>query len=191
MKGCRPLKNEEVQIVMNLLDSKRDKAMFILGISTGFRISELLSLKVKDVYANGKPLNRASVSKANTKGKIESRSVIIGSHAKNAIADLVHEECLSSEMPLFLSRKGGAINRQQAWRVLKEAFLISGFEGKLASHTLRKTMAQNMWIASGKDIRKTQYALGHKSVNSTISYIAVDSKEVDDILINIDIFKIN
>lgn len=189
MKGCRPLKPEEVSIVMDKLGNMRDKVLVILGISTGFRISELLSLKVKDVYHNGKPLNRATVAKQNTKGKIESRSVAINSRVQEYIALLVKEESLTEDMYLFGSRKGGAIDRKHAWRILKEAFELSGLTGKLATHTLRKTMAHNVYKASGKDIIKTQRALGHKSLNSTTAYLSADQEDIDSVMIGIDAFK--
>src|SRR6185312_4189557 len=51
--GCRPLSLEEQQQVYNALDGKRDKALFTLQLQCGFRISELLSLQVKDVCTLG------------------------------------------------------------------------------------------------------------------------------------------
>ena len=53
MAGCRPLSEYEIYQVLSVLKNKRNKLLFILGIRTGFRISELLSLTVKDVYKDG------------------------------------------------------------------------------------------------------------------------------------------
>ena len=50
MKGCRPLTDPEILAVKDGFVRTRDKALFILGLKTGLRISELLSLKVGDVY---------------------------------------------------------------------------------------------------------------------------------------------
>jgi len=60
MKGCRPLNYDEKKRLINITSSKckRDKLLILLGLSTGFRISELLSLKIRDLIApNGQVLN--------------------------------------------------------------------------------------------------------------------------------------
>jgi integrase len=52
MKGCRPLSDEEVKLISQSFGGtfgKRNKALFVVGYRTGFRISELLSLRVDDV----------------------------------------------------------------------------------------------------------------------------------------------
>jgi integrase len=52
MRGCRPLKEREIQRILKSLDGRyaaRDRALILLGIKSGFRISELLSLRLSDV----------------------------------------------------------------------------------------------------------------------------------------------
>ena len=58
MKGTRPLDNDEIRRVSNCFDGifeARNRGLFMIGVSTGGRISELLSLRVGDVYQNGWP----------------------------------------------------------------------------------------------------------------------------------------
>jgi integrase len=60
MKGCRPLSEAEVALVSRGFSgahAARDKALFILGVKSGFRISELLSLTVGDVWQHGRVVN--------------------------------------------------------------------------------------------------------------------------------------
>ena len=60
MKGCRPLTTQEIIEVSEQFSSKykvRNRALFILGISTGGRIAELLSLKIDDVWQGGQPVS--------------------------------------------------------------------------------------------------------------------------------------
>ena len=55
MKGTRPLDNDEIRLVSACFDGtfeERNRGLFILGVSTGGRISELLSLTIRDVYQN-------------------------------------------------------------------------------------------------------------------------------------------
>lgn len=189
MKGCRPLTNSEILTVVGSMSNSRDRLLVILGISTGFRISELLSLKVVDVFQNGQALNRASVSKCNTKGKQEGRSVAIDSYTQDFISTYIKEEALDEDMPIFYSRKGGAIDRRHAWRILKRGFAVAGLVGKLATHTLRKTTAKTVYEASGNDILTVQKVLGHKSLSSTSSYLSADQDKVDNIMTNMNLFK--
>ena len=59
MKGTRPLDNQEIRLVSDCFDGTfeaRNRGIFMLGVSTGGRISELLSLRVADVYQNNKPV---------------------------------------------------------------------------------------------------------------------------------------
>ena len=57
MKGTRPLNNNEIRLVSVCFDGNpyeiRNRGLFMLGVSTGGRISELLSLQIGDVYQNG------------------------------------------------------------------------------------------------------------------------------------------
>jgi site-specific recombinase XerD len=190
MKGCRALSDLEVMQVLNSLTTTRDRCLFIVGVSVGFRISELLSLKVKNVFEHGNVASRASVEKRNTKGKIEGRSVVLNEYAKKAIGQLIKENDLTEEMPLFGSRKGnGSIGRKHAWKILTKAFNNCALEGNLSCHATRKTFAANVYRASGKDIVKVQAALGHRSLSSTSSYLTSISAEVDETVLAIDIFK--
>jgi site-specific recombinase XerD len=190
MKGCRALTDNEIKLVLNALTTVRDKCLFVVAVSVGYRISELLSLKVKNVFEHGKVANRATVQKCNTKGKIEGRSVVLNEYAKEMIGQLIKEGNLTENMPLFGSRKGnGSIGRKHAWKILTKAFNDCSLEGNLSCHATRKTFAANVYKASGKDIVKVQAALGHRSLSSTSSYLASTSAETDEAVLAIDIFK--
>ena len=64
MAGCRPLTDEEINLVRNSFTGRfaaRNLAAFEFGIRTGFRISEVLSIKVSDVEQHGKVLDTVTV----------------------------------------------------------------------------------------------------------------------------------
>lgn len=187
MKGCRPLNDDEVKRVLGTLDNPRDRALFVLGIRSGFRISELLSLKVRDVYQYSAIVARVQVQRKHMKRKLESRSVPIHVAARNALLALINSHALKDDDYLFQSQKGRneAIKRGQAWRILRDAYHTAELSGKVATHSMRKTFAAKVYEAVDGDLVKTQKALGHKSVNSTVSYLSFDEKEVDDAILNI------
>jgi site-specific recombinase XerD len=181
MKGVRPLNQEEVKRVIQTFDdnkyAQRDKNLFILGLKTGMRISELLSLTVGDVWQYDQPVDMLSLRKQVVKGKKEARAIPLNKDAKNAIREL--KEWLSTQVvdltqdtPLFASQKGGHITRMQAHRILNRAFKKAGLTGKLATHSMRKTFGTRVYSAT-KDIMTTKELLGHANVNTTQKYIGV------------------
>ena len=183
MKGTRPLNNDEIRRVSAAFTGTfevRNRGLFMIGVSTGGRISELLSLTIGDVYQNGGAVSDLLYSKSVVKGGEVSRAVPVNVDGRAAIDALIdwHREKyapLSPSRPLFPSRnqKGTvAMNRQTAHDMLKAAFMAAGLNGKIATHSLRKSFAQRVYEQSG-DIYLVQELLGHRSVSTTQKYIGV------------------
>ena len=154
---------------------------FMLGVSTGGRISELLSLTIGDVYQNRRAVTDLLFDKSIVKGGEVSRAVPVNADGRRAIEDLIswHREkyeTLDVKRPLFPSRnKSGsvAMNRQTAHEMLKKAFQDAGLNGKLATHSLRKSFAQRLYEESG-DIYLVQELLGHRNVSTPQNYLGVN-----------------
>ena len=178
MAGCRSLRDEEILAVIEALGGKhalRNRALFVLGLNTGFRISELLSLNLGDVYQ--KQINdRVTVKRRNIKGKIAGRTIALNQITKSTLQPYV-QSLLDAQEPLdrplfFVVYRGKQrMTRKQAWRILQDAFEIAHLQGNLGTHTMRKTFARVMYAALNFRIEKLQRLLGHKWLNSTVSYI--------------------
>lgn len=186
MKGARPLTRNQVKAVLKATDSIREKALLTLGFATGYRISELLSLTVADIYTNGTIHSHVTVKASNTKTKT-GRTVLLNSDAKKALATLVawlKVKGLDNNAPLFVSRKHAngfaAISRQQAHKLLKDLFAIIGEFGNVSTHTMRKTFAKAIYDATGGKIEMVQIALGHKAITSTVSYLSFNTASIDN-----------
>lgn len=177
MKGSRPLTTDEVDLVLSKLQSVRDKALFQLGISTGFRISELLSITVKDCLQFGIVRDRLTVTRRHMKGNISGRSVALNAKAKQALTDLN----LGSYDP---NSRLFPFTRQHAHRILKEAFRAAKVPGQVSTHSMRKTFAKKVYERLDKDLVKTQKALGHVSINSTVSYLSFDQSDIDTAILS-------
>ena len=193
MKGTRPLDNTEIRLVSVCFDGTygdRNRGLFMLGVSTGGRISELLSLTVGDVYQNQKPVTDLLFDRSIVKGGEVSRAVPVNTDGSRAIEDLIgwhreHYGKLDVKRPVFPSRNGQGnekrMSRRTAHDVLKDAFETAGLNGKLATHSLRKSFAQRLYDQTG-DIFTVQEMLGHKSVVTTQKYLGVNYASVRDAL---------
>ena len=184
MKGTRPLDNDEIRSVSAAFTgtfSVRNRGLFMLGVSTGGRISELLSLRVGDVYQNKKPVSDLLYSKSIVKGGEVSRAVPVNADGRRAIQDLVdwhreHYDSIASKRPLFPSRhKRGSVpmHRQTAHAILKTAFIEAGLNGHIATHSLRKSFAQRLYDKTG-DIYLVQELLGHRNISTIQKYLGVN-----------------
>ena len=184
MKGTRPLNNTEIRRVSAAFTGifeTRNRGLFMIGVSTGGRISELLSLTIADVYQNGAAVTDLRYSKSTAKGGEVARSVPVNNDGHRAITDLIawHRETyadIDEKRPLFPSRNGQGqqpMSRRAAHDALKVAFEAAGLNGHLATHSLRKSFAQQLYESTG-DIVAVQEMLGHKSVATTKRYLGVN-----------------
>lgn len=204
MKGTRPLTNEEIRKVRDKgFDGKyarRNRGLFMLGVSIGGRVSELLALTIGDVWQNDQAVSDFQFDKEIVKGGETSRTIPVNSDGRRAIEETVswHADgffsrqqnmlpfgdstkkvILPPDTPLFPSQKGGHMKRQAAHKILQEAFVKAGLNGKLATHTLRKTFAQRLYQKCN-DIFMVKEMLGHQNVATTQAYIGVNYVSVQD-----------
>jgi site-specific recombinase XerD len=172
----------------------RDAALLTLGFCTGYRISELLSLKLSDVVdLKGRIYDSVSVKAENTKTKI-GRTVRLNSDAVKTLTRFIMTRLKTGALlsePLFISRKsdGGelrAISRVQAWRVIQVLCELADVVSKgVGTHSLRKTFAARIYEAVKGELGKVQIALGHANISSTISYLSFNQSDIDDAILGI------
>jgi integrase len=165
----RPLTDTEIAILTDNLTSIQHKCLFILGVKTGFRISELLSITVADVAGK----DQVSVQRKNMKGKQSSRTVVLHQAAKDIVAMYLKEYQLTGDSKLF------DFSRQWAYQIMRDAASLSGINGVVSTHSMRKTFGMNVYNKTNKDIVAAQMALGHKSLASTSHYLSVGQDTVD------------
>lgn len=183
MNGARPLTEVEYELAKSKLTDLRDKCLLIFGRRTGFRISEILSVNLIDVFDGTKVRNYVKVQRGYMKGKRESRIVVLHPELKEVLYLYIKTlNTVTLDMPLFLSkRRNDRITRQAAHLILKKAF--EGLEGNLSTHTMRKTLAQHMYHKTNNDLIKVQAILGHKSITDTIKYLRPDQAEIEKLML--------
>jgi len=176
----------------------RDRALITAQWFTGFRISEVLSLRVATVYRNGAVLARIAVPPRHLKGGYGgTHSVPVVPELRRALEHHArwldrHFE-VTPDLPLFPSRKRGpngrlrAISRFTAHEILNATFRVASVldDGRLGTHSLRKTFA-NVYHNSGHDIALLKSALHHSQINTTIKYLEVRDDDVTSAIVRCD-----
>lgn len=157
--------------------NERDYVLLRLGINSGLRISDLISLRVDEVRGR----DRISIREAKTgKTKDFPLSEKLQKMLKDYIAGI-------DSNWLFPSRKGdGHITRVQAYRIINAAAKEVGVPGQIGTHTLRKTFGY--WAYQmGVDISRIQKLLNHSAPSVTLAYIGITKEELDQVYINLDL----
>jgi len=157
----------------------RDKAMLELTYSSGLRVSELISLTLKQ-------LNRtAGVLKVNGKGNKE-RLLPVGDIALEFLEQYLHwgrDELLKRQVgcdQVFVTRRGGGLTRQAFWYRVKKYARAAGIKQELSPHTLRHAFATHL-VNNEADLRVVQLLLGHSSISTTQIYTHVATERLKDL----------
>ena len=147
MKGARALTPFEIQAVCSAFDGKyeiRNRTLFLLCVNLGARITEALNLNVGDVLSavlsvkdgslprfDGEIVNILYFRRETVKGQNEGVALTLPNGAKNALSQFISwksesGESLAKRAPLFVSRQGGRLTRQQAHNAFKKAYKKAG-----------------------------------------------------------------
>jgi integrase/recombinase XerD len=144
-------------------EAKRDAVMLELLYATGLRISELVSLNVKNL-----DLKRNCVF-INSKRQVpfdHRLGLILGKFLRSDRLDLLYDE---TEEALFLNRRGKRLTRQGFWQIIKGYASRAGLGGKVTPQALRHSFARRK-LQSGTELRQLQQLLGHTYISSTRVY---------------------
>jgi integrase/recombinase XerD len=150
----------------------RDRAMLEALYATGCRASEVVGLKVVDLYLEG------GYCKCLGKGG-KQRMVPLGRPAINALRTYLDDlrPRLAANAPdapwVFVSRGGKALTREMLWVLVKKYVRRASLNPKVSPHTLRHSFATHL-LAGGADLRTVQELLGHANIRTTQQYTHVD-----------------
>lgn len=189
MQMVQPIKNKEkIEAMKKILRAStlRNELLFVLGINTGLRISDLLALNLSDVVTKKGVVDRLDLREKKTKKK---RSIALNKKTRRLI-----ERYLQTERPearhdesLFRSQKGGkAISRQHAYDILNDAARAVGITERIGTHSLRKTFGYFAY-KQGIDLAMIQKLLNHSSQAETLRYIGITQEQMDEIVLNLDL----
>ena len=155
----------------------RDLAMLELLYATGIKVSELISLKVKDVNLTGRYI---------TCGDRRERNIPFGKSAKSALSEYlsIREEGFHKTQNdfLFLNSSGEALTRQGFWKILKAYAKQVGMT-ESNPNSIRHSFAAHL-IENGADLSSVQEFLGHADITTTQLYLPHTFKNSREVYMN-------
>lgn len=188
MNMVSPIKDKKQLEMMKMYlkeKSKRDYLMFMIGISSALRISDILKLKVEDIWGKKKPKEFIVLHEKKT-GKYKRFPVT--PNLEKAIKEYVKEYETEMGEYLFKSRKGAnsPISRQQASLILSEAGKWVGIKDPISTHSMRKTWGYHAY-KSGVSLALIMEALNHSSISMTKKYLGITQEDLDNVYMNLNL----
>lgn len=182
-----PIKDvESIENIRKVLakSSQRDLLLFVLGINTGIRISDLLTLKVSDVWEKGQVKEFLYLY---DEKRQEGNLHYLNRKVREELEKYITLTPLKENDYLFKSQKDDLpITRQQAYRIINQAARDAGILGKVGTHTLRKTFGYHAF-RTGVAISLLMKIFHHYSPAETLKYIGVDKEETNYIKIDVNL----
>ena len=176
---------QEIEIIINAvdLDSKegmRNKAILETLYSCGLRVSELVNLKVQNLFLD------IGFIKVLGKGMKE-RLVPIGTKAAECISLYMNEYRKSINISegfegyLFINRRGKNLTRNMIFIIIKDLVKKAGLNKNISPHTFRHSFATHL-IEGGADLRAVQEMLGHESITTTEIYTHLNKNYLKEVV---------
>jgi integrase/recombinase XerD len=176
---------EEIDALINAVDlssneGERNRAILETLYGCGLRVSELVSLKISDLFFE------EGFVKITGKGN-KQRFVPIGDLTQKYI-QLYKENVRNHvsvkkgfEDTLFLNRRGGQLSRAMIFTIIKDLAVKVNLNKTISPHTLRHSFATHL-LENGADLRSIQLMLGHESITTTEIYVHLDRKFLTEVM---------
>lgn len=181
------LATEEIDALISAIDlstpeGERNRAMLETLYSCGLRVSELVGLKISDLFFE------EGFVKITGKGN-KQRFVPIGLSTIKFISSYinlirVHYPVQKGfEDTLFLNRRGKQLTRAMVFTIIKDLAVKINLNKTISPHTFRHSFATHL-LENGADLRSIQLMLGHESITTTEVYMHLDRKFLSEVLNN-------
>lgn len=172
----------EASIDLSKPEGQRNKTMVEILYSCGLRVSELVNLRLTDLFFE------QGFIKVVGKGNKE-RLVPIGDKAikeinlyisyRNSVTSIINRD---SENIIFLNRRGSKLTREMVFTIIKKHAKLAGIKKSISPHTFRHSFATHL-VEGGADLRAVQEMLGHESIQTTEIYTHLDKEFLRDTIL--------
>lgn len=218
--GCRPIDSDELRKIDDYFDDRisalkstegleafdenklthvlclRDRLYFQLGITSGFRVSEMCNIRLKDCWDFDRDRSHLymKIDKSRMKGKRKDRVVKLSNKTREYLEHMVKNwEAIWGVKPapecfLFRGFSGDGLKPLHRTTINKMLLKICHRIGidpeKFGTHSLRKTLAKSIYDKTGGDIVSVCSVLGHSDPKSTLKYLQANRVKVDEFLLD-------
>ncbi len=175
------LSEEEINRLIGAIDlgnpeGERNRAMLETLYGCGLRVSELVNLKLSDLFFEEGFIRVLGKGDKQRLVPISAYTIKIINIYKNEIR--VHQTAKAGEEDLlFLNRRGSRLTRVMIFTIIKRLVEKLGWKKKISPHTFRHSFATHL-LQNGADLRAIQQMLGHESITTTEIYTHIDQKHL-------------
>jgi len=174
-----PEKIREIKAKLRATNS-RDFLIFTMGINLALRASDLLSLKVGDVFDDAGNVRRYIWIKEKKTGK--QKKLFLNSVVEDALLFHFRNRRILREQWLFTAKRSGEqLDRQALWELVRKWTKSVGLPGRYGTHSLRKTWGYMARVVHHKDLPQIMEKLGHSNQEMTKRYIGITQEEINEL----------
>ena len=166
----------------------RNYALFVVGMNTALRISDLLALRWKNIYDFQQ--KRYCLHIYVIEQKTQKRTCIALNESCQIAFSLLKENCApdSPEEYIFYSRNDRYrhISRNRAYNIIKKAAQVNHIDGNVSCHSLRKTFGYHAWKC-GTPPALIMNIYNHSNIEITKRYLSIDQEDRDELFNSINL----
>lgn len=178
---------EEIDTLISAIDlssneGERNRAMLETLYGCGLRVSELVSLKISDLFFEEgfiKITGKGNKQRFVPIGKLTQKYIHI---YKNTVRTQLNIK-KGHEDTLFLNRRGSQLSRAMVFTIIKDLATNINLNKSISPHTLRHSFATHL-LENGADLRSIQLMLGHESITTTEIYVHLDRRFLTEVINN-------
>jgi len=173
------LAHQEVMKIIGAIDltlpeGERNKTMLMVLYASGLRVSELVNLRISDLFLNDEFIR--VLGKGNKERLVPINQDAIFQLKRYLTEIRTHiSPKKGDEDIIFLNRRGGKLSRNMIFIIVKKLAEIAGIHKKISPHTFRHSFA-TVLVENGADLRAVQEMLGHASILTTEIYTHLDRR---------------
>ena len=177
----------EIDLMLATLDLSKDEATRNHAIietmfSCGLRVSEVINLKITDIYEKDEFIRVVGKGNKERLVPISERAIKEINIYVNSIRNKLKIEKDCNNI-IFLNRRGKKLSRVYIFLVIKEMALKAGIKKNISPHTLRHSFATSL-VEAGADLRSVQQMLGHESITTTEIYTHISKDYLHEVITN-------
>jgi len=176
---------QEIDLIIRQIDlstpqGERNRAMLETLYSCGLRVTELITLKISDLFFD------EGFIRVLGKGN-KQRFVPINNRDKTYITNYIKKIRIhipvkkKFEDNVFLNRNGRQLSRNMVFIIIKKLTELAGIKKRISPHTFRHSFATHL-LENGADLRSIQQMLGHESITTTEIYMHVDKSHLRKVI---------